>query len=208
MDLSTAIQSVIISNLYNLDICFPGSIEKWDKENLTADVLPSFDSSFFDGTVIEAQKLLDLPICYPMSSDGAIVFPLKKGDPCMLVVSQRNLDNWKAGGERVPGDSSLFPIGSAVVLPGVAHTSVTKNYSQIRNAMGIYGKKIFIGDSNASPDVASTLGHRDLIEAFRVLCEQLLVATYPTAMGPTGPMAAPAKTIIEKLAAEIGKLES
>lgn len=206
--LSDAISSLIESRLMDLDICLPVEVVKWNKSDLTADVKPEFDSLFFSGDIIEATTILDVPILYPMSSDSAIVYPLKAGDKGVIVVSQRNLDDWKENGSRTPSDSTIFPLGSCFLMAGVTHKNMTKQHSKTKEAMGIYGKKLFLGDANATPDPSSTLQSRDLIEMLKVALEQLKTATYPSAVGPAGPMVAPQLTVIEGIIAELGELQA
>lgn len=208
LNLSTAISSMIESRLLDLDICLPVQINRWNKSELTADVTPEFDVRFFDGETIQAPKILDVPILYPMTSDSAIIYPLKKGDKGVIIVSQRNLDNWKVNGARTPEDSTCFPIGSCFLIAGVTHKNMVANHLRAKEAMGVYGKKLFLGDANAIPNVNSTLSSRDVVESLIAICDNLLTATYPTATGPTGAMAPPASTIIEAIKGELEELKS
>lgn len=208
LKLSDAVSSLIESRLLDLDVCLPVEIKKWNKSDLTASVKPDFDSHFFGDETIEAPTILDVPILYPMSSDSAIVYPLNVGDKGVIIVSQRNLDDWKENGSRVPPNGSLFPLGSCFLIAGVTHKNMSKQHTNTKEAMGVYGKKLFLGDANATPDPSSSLGSRDLVEMLKVALEQLKTATYPSAVGPAGPMVAPQLTVIEGIIAELGELQS
>jgi hypothetical protein len=207
-DFGEVASAIFQSNMMDLNICLPVEIKKFNKAELLADVRPEFDAGFFDGSVGEAVTIFDVPVLYPMSSDSALVFPLKAGDKGIIVVSQRSIDNWRSNGSRLPDDSDLFPIGSCFLFPGVTHENMAKQHSKAKDAMGLYGKKVFIGDANATPLPASTLKNRDLVEMLEVALSQLKVATYPSAVGPAGPMVAPVLTIIEGIIAELGELKA
>ncbi len=206
-DFGEVANAVFQTNMMDLNICLPVEIKKFNKSELLADVRPEFDAGFFDGSVGEAVTIFDVPILYPMSSDSALVFPLKKGDKGVIIVSQRSIDNWRSNGSRLPDDSDLFPIGSCFLLPGVTHENMAKQHSKAKDAMGLYGKKIFVGDANATPALASTLKNRDLIEMMEVAITQMTTATYTVSGGIAGPMNAPNLLVLEGIIAELGKLK-
>ncbi len=207
-DFGELANAVFQVNMMDLNICLPVEVRKFNKSELTADIRPEFDAGFFDGSVVEALTIFDVPILYPMSGDSALVFPLKKGDKGIIIVSQRSIDNWRSNGSRLPSDSDLFPIGSCFLIPGVTHQNMVKQHSKTKDAMGIYGKKVFIGDANATPIATSTLKNRDLVEMLEVALTQLKVAVYPSAVGPAGPMVDPVAAIIGGIITELGELKA
>lgn len=207
MDLSQFVSSAIQAKLMDLDICFPVTIKSWNKVTLTADVETDIATSFYDGTVLDPLRIANVPICYPMSNESAIIFPLKAGDKAICICAQRNLDNWKVDGDSVPPDSTMFEPGASLLIPGVSHQSMLLNYLRVGNEGNHFiGKKVFLGDLSAIPNPISTMSKRDLVDALDKLITALLTATYPTSMGPTGPMAPPAKTTIEAIQSEIQAL--
>lgn len=207
MDLSQFVIAAIKNKIMDLDICFPVTIKAWNKATLTADVETDLATSFYDGTVLDPLIIKSVPICYPMSSESANIFPLKSGDKAICVVAQRNLDNWKNLGSKIPKDATMFQPSDALLIPGVSHKKMLLNYLRLSGEGNHFiGKKVFIGDLSAIPNPVSTMTKRDLLQALDGLITNLLTATYPTSMGPTGPMVGTSRTIIEAIQSEIQEL--
>jgi hypothetical protein len=208
INFGSLINSVFDKRSLDLFVCVPAEVVKFYQDTLTADVSLDFNRVYSDGSFDEYPEIYEAPILYPMSSDSAMVFPLKPKDKVIILFAQRDLDQWRNSLSKNPNAGPLFPISSGMVIPGVSHANLVKSHSKTKDGMGIYGKKLFIGDANAKPDPNSSLGSRDLIEMLKVALEQLKTATYPSAVGPAGPMVAPQLTIIEGIIAELGELQT
>jgi len=187
--LESLIQSAIQDWTLNLDICMPVQIDSFNSDELLAVVTPSFDTEFADGSIIGAPKISGVPVCFPMTSNRAIIFPLEKGDQGVIVCSQRNLDTWKSGlAERELKDSNMFQLSNAFLIPGVSHISmVSKHLARPKDAMCILSDKLFLGDPNAivNPLLATKgLKQRDLIGILKVMVDLLASVQYGGTSSP------------------------
>ena len=166
----------------NIDICLPVTIDSYDSKELLANVIPDFDAEFYDGEIVEAPTVQRVPICFPMTSSKAIIFPLEPGDKAVLICSQRNLDNWKQGLSRKLKDATMFQLSDGFLIPGVAHKSMlAKHLLHANDAMNVLSEKLFLGDPNAliNPLLASKgLKQRDLVGILKTLIDLLLVAEF------------------------------
>lgn len=90
----------------SLNTCVVGTVEKYDPDKKRADVKPVFIDHFETdaGTVqaIDYPVIQDIPVLFPRGGGFSITWPLKKGDPVVLIFAQRSLDEWKAGDGKKP----------------------------------------------------------------------------------------------------------
>jgi hypothetical protein len=82
-----------------LNTCIPGYIESYDPATKTATAIVPFVDYFEndDGTADE-RKWSPVPgyVLFARGGGWSITFPLKKGDPVLVVFSQRSIDEWAA----------------------------------------------------------------------------------------------------------------
>ena len=210
--LEHVIQGAIQQWALNIDICLPVEIQSYDSKELLADVNPEFDAEFYDGSIVAAPTIQRVPICFPMTSSKAIIFPLEKGDKAVLVCSQRNLDNWKQGFSRKLKDPTMFQLSDGFLIPGVAHKSMLARHSlHAKDAMNVLSEKLFLGDPNAAinPLLASKgLKQRDLVGILETLVDTINAATFgstPTALKVSDPINTP---ILEAIGKELQELST
>ncbi len=100
--------------MYGVHTCIPGIIQAFYPETQTATVVPAIQNQIngYDGSVgyDDAPALLGVPVCFPfaLTAGYALTWPIQAGDPCVIVFSQRAIDNWhEKGGIQPPEDSVL-----------------------------------------------------------------------------------------------------
>lgn len=91
------------SMMRRVNTCIPGLIESFDPATQTAKVSPAIKSRFFaDGQVTDVQlpRIINVPLVFPFAATAgfALTLPVQAGDPCLLVFSQRAIDNWHQHG--------------------------------------------------------------------------------------------------------------
>lgn len=83
----------------SLNTCIPGYIESYDAKTKTATAIVPFVDYFDngDGDAIE-HKWSPVPgfVVFARGGGWTITHPLKKGDPVLVVFSQRSIDEWAA----------------------------------------------------------------------------------------------------------------
>jgi hypothetical protein len=97
--------------LYGVNTCIPGIINSFDPITQTVNVTPAIQMRVQDAdrqeTFEDLPTLVQVPVCYPfaVTAGYALTLPIKEGDPCVLVFSQRAIENWhKLGGIQPPED--------------------------------------------------------------------------------------------------------
>lgn len=111
-----------------LRVCMVGYIKTYDPVKRTASVILAENLVLNDGTVVEIKKpLLDVPVFTLQGGGVHVGFPIKasdtsadgKGDECLLVFADFNIDNWHlAGGQQTPTDARQHDISDGFALVG------------------------------------------------------------------------------------------
>ena len=79
----------------------------------------AFDPGSGTATVKPSGKIMDVPVTFPFCQTAGvgIAFPVGKGDSCLIVISEVELDEWRTGAE---SEGSLrFDLTSAMCIPGL-----------------------------------------------------------------------------------------
>jgi len=129
-----------------LHTCIPAVIEKFDPVKQRAIIQPCikqkirFDTGEKEVIKFENRPLsLDVPVQFPQGGFGSLTFPVNKGDECLLIFCERDIDLWKdfSGIQGFEADQP-FDINNAVAIIGFNSTpKAIKNFSstdvQLRN---------------------------------------------------------------------------
>lgn len=107
-----ALKADVNKNLY----ChIPGKIQSFDPTEKTASVQLLFVLQFPTGQTMNYQVLTKVPVFTPQGGGGAFQAPIAKGDPCLVVFADRNIDAWFQNG------SAAVPFDNAGGAPGRMH---------------------------------------------------------------------------------------
>ena len=124
--LSPDSQQRVLFDRMMLGICtaIPGSIIAFDSSTCLATVRPSIqmkmvaptDNGTLSVTYLDLPDIECVPVCLPHSVSGGlfITVPIKAGDDCLLVFSQRDISNFVQFGSNKPPPSGGDPKTSAV----------------------------------------------------------------------------------------------
>lgn len=118
-ELTEEIEKTARAVVNEIHTAMPGEIVSYDAETGLASVRPIGSYVTSDGKSLSYPVIADAPVSFPCCQDGrvSIAFPLKKGDGCIIVVSETELDEWRSGAE---AEGSLrFDLTSAMVIPGL-----------------------------------------------------------------------------------------
>lgn len=157
--LHEAIQSVVQEALSNIHTVTLAVVEKVNAN--TIDVLPVV-SRVVDGKVINLPLFVDVPPIFLQGGSSYTAYPLKKGDHCLLLVSERCFDDWYHGGDFKPplehrmhdySDSfalvGINPLASAITIPAVTTHFGDKH---------IEGNLTVTGDITATGNIIAGVG--------------------------------------------------
>lgn len=126
-----------------------GSIQSFDATKKTAQVQILFKRTLADGTVQSQPLLVDVPVFTLQGGGGFVQFPIQPGDQCVLVFSDRRLDEWYANGaEAAPGDARMHDLSDGIALVGVnALNSSLPTYPSNQVVFSYSGSKVLITSS-------------------------------------------------------------
>lgn len=118
-----------------------GTIQKFNVEKQTCEVKISYDKKYLEpnefGINVPVAKpyplLVDVPVINLYGGDAGLTFPIKKGDKCILLFNDRDIDNWFEGKEE-----------------GFVRTSRLHSLTDGFAIVGIRNKKNFIANYDAT----------------------------------------------------------
>ncbi len=118
-ELVDAIEKLIDSRLNEIHTAIPAEIIEFDAKQCTASVKPWGKMVLTNGRALAYPQLNDVPVIFPQGSgqDTVIVYPVKKGDGCLLIMSEQALDYWKSSG--VQNSELKYSLSNAVAIPGL-----------------------------------------------------------------------------------------
>jgi hypothetical protein len=133
--------------MLRVNTCIPGIIESFDATKQTVKVTPAIKMRTYFDNVIEHHQLppiIEVPIVFPTAAGFALTVPVSEGDACLLMFSQRAIDNWhNLGGIQPPEEGAVgsrhhdltdaFAIMAPVALPDV-FSNWLANGIELRNS--------------------------------------------------------------------------
>jgi len=115
--MKTAIESYMLK----VHTCIPGQIESFNALLNKASVKPLIKKKVGED-ILSFPVITDVPVQFPSSGNVGMVFPLSKGDGCLILFSEISLENYlnSVGNEVEPGDDRKFSLSDAFCIPGVS----------------------------------------------------------------------------------------
>lgn len=110
----------IEGRLKDLHTCLPGIIASFDPDTQTASVQPAIKRIFTEKGPLNLPVCVDVPVAFPGGGDFFLTFPVKAGDECILLFSERAIDNWHAsGGTQTPAEYRLHDLSDGIAIVGL-----------------------------------------------------------------------------------------
>ena len=123
--LAEVIREAFENRLSDLHTAMPGTIVKYDARTQEASVQPLLKRAYVneDGSegLDELPIIQGVQVAFPRAGKYFMTFPLAKGDPVLLVFSERSLDEWSASSGKVtldPIDLRMHDLSDAIAIPG------------------------------------------------------------------------------------------
>ncbi|TDI74594.1 MAG: hypothetical protein E2O82_03685 [Betaproteobacteria bacterium] len=168
-------------SLLEINTCMPAVVKSYDAATRTATVQPAFKITFMNNKVKSRPSLVEVPVVFPYNGSKGITFPLEPDTPCLLVFSQRSIDDWvKDKVETEVQDTRLHDISDAFCIPGI---SAPSDSIESKDAFQITHDKIWIGDKESDPLPLSGLENTELVAIVAKTLEQL-ETPLQSSMGP------------------------
>lgn len=113
------IEKSIRAMVNEVHTALPGRIISYNASKGTASIQPIGKFRTPKGKVLDYPVVSEVPVVFPYCyrADVGIAFPVVKGDTCLIVVSEIELDEWRSG---ATSEGSLhFDLSSAIAIPGL-----------------------------------------------------------------------------------------
>jgi hypothetical protein len=118
--ISDAVRAAVLYQINNMHTCLPGRIESYDYTTQKASIQPLLNKVYTNGDVVKMPILNNVQVMFPRAGGASLTFPVVEGDTCLLVFSERSLDNWREpGGIVSPEDPRKFDLSDAVAIVGL-----------------------------------------------------------------------------------------
>lgn len=97
-----------------------GNITAFDATKKTAQIQILFKRQFPDGTTASYPILLDCPVFTLQGGGAYLQMPIAAGDQCIVLFSDRSLDEWyQNGAEAVPSSPRMHDMSDAIAIVGI-----------------------------------------------------------------------------------------
>lgn len=141
-------------NAMKLNTCIPAVIDEFDPATQRVSATPAIMGKYIDPdmnvTYIQCPKITNIPLAITKGSGLKITYPVKQGENCTLIFSQRSIDNFLIeGGIQRPYDTEepdkttlrCMDMTDAMCFPGVITNKETiadydNDAIEVRNADG------------------------------------------------------------------------
>lgn len=120
-DIVEGVRAAILGERAKMRTALPGVVQSYNAATQRATVQSGVALRLLDGTTETDPLFVDVPVVYPGAGGYSIHYPLAAGDECLILCSERSMDEWLAeGGYNVaPGDPRRFSAQDAICLPGL-----------------------------------------------------------------------------------------
>lgn len=128
-----AVEDLVTSMLNEIHTALPAEIVTFDPSDCTATVLPKAKMVLTNGKVYDYPPISDVPVLFQQMAGGdvGVVFPVQRGDGCLLIVSEQSLDSWREEGEVY--SELKYALSNAVALPGLFNKAPKDMAEAIQN---------------------------------------------------------------------------
>ena len=114
-----AIPFVVRQEIKKLNTALPGHIISYDEDSRRAEVQGAIHLRTTAGEIIERPIIADVPVVWPTGGGFLLRFPLSRGDPVLLVFSQRGLRGFLREHKPAPPDKQgMLSAHDAMAIPG------------------------------------------------------------------------------------------
>lgn len=176
-----------------------GTIEAYSPTLNTATVSINFKRVTVTGTEITYPLLMDCPVVILSGGLCNITFPISKGDECLVLFNDRNIDDWWYSGEiKPPADGRAHSMSDSLILVGIRNKVRASALATPTGSLCINGGDKKVAIKNAVNDLKTLMS--SLIDAISNL------ATLPCANGAPTALDATTKAALASIKTNFGLL--
>lgn len=139
------IEDMISNGISAVHTACPATIVSFDAGTCIASVKPIMTYYKTDGTTTDYPIIIGVPVFMPRAGAAQITYPVKEGDSCLLVFSERSLDEWMGKGNADSHDPRRYDLTDAFCFVGMCPTqSISADNVEVING----GTKISLTPGN------------------------------------------------------------
>jgi len=106
--------------LDSVNVCLPGIIESWDFQSQKAIIKIDSKKIEDNNEAIEYPVISGVPIITPSSGGAFISMPIKRGDSCLVLFTDKDITNWLLGASnQTPNSKRMHSLSDAVAIMGL-----------------------------------------------------------------------------------------
>jgi hypothetical protein len=122
--MSEVIQDLIDSKIEHVHTCIPGRIVSYKGHaKRLATVQPSVRIPTPAGPLLDVPPIIDVPVVFPSTLAGSLLFPVRAGDGVLIIVSEVGIGKWLQSAVDAsivdPDDASRHTLTDAIAIPGL-----------------------------------------------------------------------------------------
>lgn len=205
-----------------------GTIQSFDETKQTAQVTINYKKTYFqrnastglyDPVLVDYPILLDCPCIVLGGGPASLTFPIQKGDECLMLFNDRDIDNWFQSGQVGPvATPRLHSLSDGFALVGIRSSGkVLSGYDLTRAVLQHGTTVVAVGESLvkiANADFTLNTILQDLVTAINDLVTQTAAITVTGVTPGPGASGVPANaaaitaiaTTLSQVATDLGGL--
>jgi hypothetical protein len=153
----------------------PGHIQSYDPNTRRAVVIPAIRRKFTDGTTEALPMLHNVPVLHPSGGGFSLLFPLRKGDPVLLVWCQRGIDRFKETYAQEDPSGGIMELKDAVALAGFGELVISPENAESAVLQTNTGKQALSIHPNKVRIVSDNLVRVETVQAEVIASESVLI---------------------------------
>ena len=158
IDLITLLQRVKSDVLTTMCCVQIGTIQSYDNVKNSAQVTVNFKRKYATGEIIDYPVLGDCPVFVLGGGGAQISMPIAKGDECIVLFNDRNIDNWWLSGRvEPPSDTRCHSIADGIVIVGIRSLISAKFTPANSVCINAGSKKVAIKNSTSGANIKTLI---------------------------------------------------
>ena len=118
-DTLEGLESLISRKIEGIHTCMPGEILSFDAGTCLASVKATLQFHAADGRIFDYPVISGVPVFMPHAGNAQITYPVKAGDGCLIVFSERSIDEWIGKGSIDNHDPRQYDLTDAFCFVGM-----------------------------------------------------------------------------------------
>lgn len=124
-DVIDSLQKMVAGEISGIHTSTVGKVVSYDSSKGLASVKPSIKYKTANGDSYDYPIIVNVPVFFPTGGDTQITYPIKAGDDCCLIFSERSMDDWLSGGSS--SDPRKFDLTDCMAFVGMKPSRSTNN---------------------------------------------------------------------------------